>query len=240
MFPICVLPWADGVWSARGGTDLSNTLDEGGLFSDKATDSTKSVTDQINWFEPSHLPDETMNQVLQLYPDDPALGSPYGTGSNLFGLHKEYKQLSSIIGDIGFHSSRRWTMSQNVDNGNPNVWTWQFSRHNPKYGERGTDHASDTAFWLNKVTAADKGTGGRELSEIMASYWVNFANFQDPNGKSGSGSVRNYWPKYGEGDGKRLLNIDGNKETWKLDVIADDFRADGMGYVNDHPDEFNS
>lgn len=48
-----------------------------------------------------------IDALIQLYPDDPAQGSPYGTGSNIFGLGSEYKRAASMAGDIWFHSIRR-------------------------------------------------------------------------------------------------------------------------------------
>ena len=36
------------------------------------------------------------DQVLTLYPEDPSIGSPYGTGDELFGLPPSYKRQASI------------------------------------------------------------------------------------------------------------------------------------------------
>jgi hypothetical protein len=38
--------------------------------------------------------------LLSYYPDNPALGSPYGTGTELFGRAKEYKRAASLVGDL--------------------------------------------------------------------------------------------------------------------------------------------
>lgn len=40
--------------------------------------------------------DNTIDHILTLYPEDPAVGSPYGTGNELFGLPASYKRHSSI------------------------------------------------------------------------------------------------------------------------------------------------
>lgn len=37
-----------------------------------------------------------IDQLLQLYPDIPALGSPYNTGNETFGLGSGYKRAASI------------------------------------------------------------------------------------------------------------------------------------------------
>lgn len=45
--------------------------------------------------------------VLRLYPNDPALGSPFNTGDDTFGLNAEFKRMSAINGDDAFQSLRR-------------------------------------------------------------------------------------------------------------------------------------
>jgi acetylcholinesterase len=37
-----------------------------------------------------------IRQLLKLYPDDPIIGSPYGTGNETFGFDSNYKRLASI------------------------------------------------------------------------------------------------------------------------------------------------
>ena len=38
----------------------------------------------------------TVNKLLALYPDDPALGSPFNTGNQTFGLPSNYKRAAAI------------------------------------------------------------------------------------------------------------------------------------------------
>jgi acetylcholinesterase len=40
--------------------------------------------------------DKVADGILKLYPDDPALGSPYRTGNELFGYAPIYKRTSAI------------------------------------------------------------------------------------------------------------------------------------------------
>lgn len=46
-------------------------------------------------------------EMLVLYPNNPALGSPFNTGDDTFGFNPEYKRASAINGDNAFHSLRR-------------------------------------------------------------------------------------------------------------------------------------
>ena len=38
----------------------------------------------------------TVDRILELYPEDPAVGSPYGTGNELFGLPASFKRHASL------------------------------------------------------------------------------------------------------------------------------------------------
>ena len=40
--------------------------------------------------------DNVVQNILRLYPDIPALGSPFGTGNETFGLSSVYKQAAAI------------------------------------------------------------------------------------------------------------------------------------------------
>ncbi len=48
-----------------------------------------------------------IDKVLAEYPDDPAQGSPFGTGNETFGRSVSWKRAAAIIGDVYFHSTRR-------------------------------------------------------------------------------------------------------------------------------------
>ena len=54
---------------------------------------------------PTFLVDEAA--LLVLYPNDPAQGSPFGTGNETFGLSSEYKRLAAMLGDMSFQAPRR-------------------------------------------------------------------------------------------------------------------------------------
>ncbi|KAJ2932844.1 hypothetical protein H1R20_g4251, partial [Candolleomyces eurysporus] len=46
---------------------------------------------------PGSVLDSVADKILELYPADPAVGSPYGTGDELFGLPASYKRHASLI-----------------------------------------------------------------------------------------------------------------------------------------------
>ena len=54
----------------------------------------------------------TVKRLMALYPENPAEGSPFGTGNETFGLSPAFKQASALIGDIMFQAPRRaWVQS---------------------------------------------------------------------------------------------------------------------------------
>jgi hypothetical protein len=51
-------------------------------------------------FSPPLVPltqlEHAANRILELYPDDPAVGSPFNTGNETFGLSSSFKRASAI------------------------------------------------------------------------------------------------------------------------------------------------
>src|ERR1700742_4161108 len=81
-------------------------LVSGTLFISQSINSTQQIHDAIvSMVSPNLLPNTLENatqQILQLYPDDPALGSPYGTGNDTFGLSSQYKRWAAICKSYTF------------------------------------------------------------------------------------------------------------------------------------------
>ena len=48
-----------------------------------------------------------LKELTVLYPDDLALGSPFGTGNETFGMSSEYKRGAAMLGDMSFQAPRR-------------------------------------------------------------------------------------------------------------------------------------
>ena len=48
-----------------------------------------------------------VEHVISLYSTNPALGSPFGTGNNTFGLDPQYKRYAAVFGDFSFQALRR-------------------------------------------------------------------------------------------------------------------------------------
>ena len=50
---------------------------------------------------------QDIETLFGVYSEDPALGSPFGTGNETFGLDPLYKLTSAVFGDMTFQASRR-------------------------------------------------------------------------------------------------------------------------------------
>ena len=65
------------------------------------------VIDQPFSTSPSAAFQGDVQKLLELYPDIPALGSPFGSGNNTFGAGAEYKRAAAIVDDVAFQGPRR-------------------------------------------------------------------------------------------------------------------------------------
>ena len=74
--------------------------------------------------------DADVTELLKLYPDIPALGSPFGTGNETFGLSSQFKRASALNGDTVFQSQRRSTAQVLGTNGVP-VFAYLFTDPQP-------------------------------------------------------------------------------------------------------------
>lgn len=93
-------------------TNGSLTLSKiGTFFIDQKLNSSSQITQLLSGIcSPSALGAKALGtalqQILHLYPDIPALGAPFGTGNNTFGLSSQFKRASAICERRVSHSDR--------------------------------------------------------------------------------------------------------------------------------------
>ncbi|KAH9816019.1 lipase [Melampsora americana] len=156
---------------------------------------------------------EDIDNVLKLYSEDPASGSPYGTGL-LNTLTPVFKQMASLLGDAQFQAPRRKFLR--ATQANMPVWSYIDKGYKaiPYLGAfHGTD-VPNVFAWLPGPRTTD-----------YQSRWIAFANTMNPNVPG----LPN-WPNYGEE--KLMLQIGalGSEGT-----TTDTYREEAMQYINDHP-----
>ncbi|KAJ7704493.1 esterase 1 [Mycena rosella] len=188
-------------------------MDEGTIFTaNYAFDG--MIIDQIivsNFSPPSTSPSDLQiaaQMIVQLYPNVTALGSPFNTGNETFGLSPQHKRAAAIEGDISFQSQRRlWAQTASAQ-GIP-VFCYLFTEPQtpPSLGVR---HGSEVPFVYG-------GVGPSDLSKTMIDYWVSFATSLDPN--DGLGAPRPLWTAYTP-DNQNLIQLNAANTT----MIPDTYR----------------
>lgn len=187
---------------------IADQEDEGTVFSLAPTNLT--TTADVVWYLNTFLFQTTtvakIQQLVDTYPDEPAAGSPFGTGlSNV--IYPEYKRLAAIIGDTLFTLTRRYFLSQ-VKAKFPSVKTYSCLN---TYGFGtpvvGTNHASDLVQIFGSPVSA--------VSKTIQSYYISFFNKLDPNGVAGLPN----WPLWSQGSAMLNFTADGGSSP-----LTDTFR----------------
>ena len=79
---------------------IGSNLDEGSMFAPQDIDSEDTIRNFLRTtIGPALNPEKNaagIEEILRLYPDVPALGSPFGTGDGVFGLSGHYKRYAAI------------------------------------------------------------------------------------------------------------------------------------------------
>ncbi|KAF5310301.1 hypothetical protein D9611_012082 [Ephemerocybe angulata] len=201
--------------------------DEGTAFASQAPLSDQDIKDMLVL---QHLPavttplelNNTVDKLLELYPDDPALGSPYGTGTELFGLPSSYKRHASLMGDLAFFAPRRqW--NQVAAQAGVKSYAYHFTHPQPGgRPERGVNHGSEIPYVYAQPPVTD--SAGQGISTIMADYWISFTVSLNPN--DGKGVKRPEWPQYTTKN-QVAMQLEGGNTT----AVKDDFRKEQIAYL---------
>ncbi|KZT61798.1 alpha/beta-hydrolase [Calocera cornea HHB12733] len=118
--------------------------DEGTLF--QFTSLNVTTDDEFAQFVKEMFPllnETTLEMLLEAYPEDPALGSPYNTG-DLYALTPENKRIASFYGDTVWNAARRF-FSQIYVNASVPIWSYLFS-HTNVIPYLGAFHSSELPF----------------------------------------------------------------------------------------------
>ncbi|ESK84548.1 extracellular triacylglycerol lipase precursor [Moniliophthora roreri MCA 2997] len=175
--------------------------------------------------------DDAVDTILELYPDIPALGSPFNTGNETFGLSPTFKRLSAIYNDVMFHFPRR-SMTRTLARAGVKAYGYQLSypELNP-LPPLGVVHSTDINYLFGFASLPPSfvpSPSAAQVSEQIIDYWVSFATSLDPN--DGLGSDRPVWPQYTV-DEPVLLQLNGTSTG----PLPDTYRNKQFKFVNSNP-----
>nr|VWO96114.1 Ku70 protein [Ganoderma boninense] len=188
-----------------------NQKDEGTLFS---FDNINITTDDefFNYVQNSFFPNvgsAKIKRLLELYPSDPAAGSPFGTGDN-FAFTPEFKRMAALQGDLLFIAPRR-------------LLTQTFAERQPVFSFLGNEHGVEG---LGVPHASDiQDVFGPPGKGNLQDYLIRFATTLDPNG---DGAVE--WPRYTNKEPSLLTLNDGDPA---VNITQDVFRAEAMAFLTE-------
>lgn len=186
-----------------------------------------------------------VNEVLQVYPNDPAVGIPSFetlggdvTFPQPYGA--EYRRSAAYWGDQVFIAGRRLSAETWAAN-NLTAYSYRFNTVPAGAAwEIGVTHFAEVAFVFNNLNGLgytpnpflDKPESYTELSYLMSNSWASFVYNLDPNDWSGRGrnATQADWPAYTLEDPMNMV-WDANKTSYPE---PDTWRKEGIDWINEH------
>ncbi|KAJ7593991.1 Alpha/Beta hydrolase protein [Mycena floridula] len=180
------------------------------------------------------LDDATVEKLSALYPDDPTIGCPYGTGEERFESQGHmYKRGASIIGDQAIIAGRRAVTQYFAGLANDtrkNVWSYRFDQPTwnnqvefiatvqPVYAT----HFAEICYVFNNPSLSNTNWIGpfvnhSALASSMSRYWASFVYDLDPNYNSAV-----TWPEYSETAENLVFQVDNifaEKDDWRKEAM---------------------
>ena len=152
------------------------------------------------------LPNSVVQDLLSLYPDEPAQGCPYGTGDERFADQgSQYKRGAAIAGDWAIHAGRRQTAEYYARRNNQTsrtVYGYRFNQA-PWNGIQeliatvqpvNVTHYTEIGFVFNNsnpslTTWIGEDPSFHQLSGLMSRSWISFVHNLNPNEHGGKSMI---------------------------------------------------
>ncbi|KAJ7053417.1 extracellular triacylglycerol lipase precursor [Mycena amicta] len=217
------LPFIAGTTLDEGTTFTSPTIGSAAELHALLLDSVVRTSSNISAV-PSVELQNAVDELLKLYPDDPALGSPFNTGNQTFGLSSTFKRASAIRTDLQVVSLRRQLMAV-ASSAGVSAYGYLFTQPQPELPPfLGVTHGSELTYLYGPPS--DQSASSLALSSILVDYWVSFATSLTPN--DGLGTIPR--PKWSAYTSKNQAVIQLNEAN--LTMIPDDFRSAQTEFIN--------
>ncbi|KAJ4366737.1 hypothetical protein N0V95_000066 [Ascochyta clinopodiicola] len=207
---------------------LGTNTDEG--FGVNGVNTDAQAIEQLLTSKRWNVDEEQAQRILELYPNDPSLGEPYGWGNRTwpeYGL--QYKRYQSIATDLTMYAPRR-LLAERMSDYIENVYSyrWDAPKFNTTPSTIGINHFSEIPFVFGntqqQITPLGNSTANLKLSSLVIRMWTSFAYDLDPNGH-GISNV-DPWPQYGNSTSNFVFRNDRSYIEKDID------RAEGVAYIN--------
>ncbi|KAJ7204681.1 esterase 1 [Mycena pura] len=221
---------------------VGSCRDEGTLFTPQNVNSTEPIRERvISHSTPSPSGPEALanaaDRLLELYPDIAALGAPFGTGNETFGLDPQYKRWAALWGDFSLEAHTRELRHLVSSLGDMPLYGYQFADADVQFpfigqapGSLGVNHATDLpyVFGSGATQVGDLSTPSAEtLSTQMMDYWISFVVTTNPN--DGKGIKRPHWVGYTAAN-RVVMQLNGTTSK----IIPDTWREERIGFISKH------
>ncbi|THH16328.1 hypothetical protein EW146_g4291 [Bondarzewia mesenterica] len=165
----------------------------------------------------------SLPNILQLYPDDPSLYSPF-IANDTFPYGKEFKRAASVVGDAAFLAPLRHFAHAAAKFGMP-VFAYRFSAPDSVTNiSLGVTHGAELPFIFGSLI--NPSPSSVQLSTAMENYWISFASDLIPRDYKDGHECS--WPLYSEGNGTVLEILGG--EVF-VQPISDTFRMQQTTFI---------
>ncbi|KAE8375478.1 Alpha/Beta hydrolase protein [Aspergillus bertholletiae] len=194
---------------------LGTNTDEGTSFGTTGTNTDEECIEQLISSKRWVINREQAAKLLTFYPNDPALGCPYGWGNTTWpNLGLMYKRYESMAGDLTMVGPRR-LLAQNMAD------------------TIGVGHFAEIPFVfanpVQNITALGDDPNRLELGNLAARMWTSFIVDLDPNGHNVANIPR--WPQYSQEASNFVFRLPRDSSYTEVD----NYRAEGINYINSIP-----
>jgi carboxylesterase type B len=166
-----------------------------------------------------------VDKLLELYPNDPTLGSPYNTGNVTFpALGVQYKRMAAMTGDYSMTAGTRFNAQTSVAH-KRKVWAYRFDMQPPSNKiSTGVTHGIelDLPFRLPETKYTTEQV---KVGQFMSRSFISFVADLDPN-HTGLKSFPS-WPSYKNG-AKNMVFAN------KTHLEKDNYREAAIEFINTH------
>ncbi|KAF5860819.1 hypothetical protein ETB97_001039 [Aspergillus alliaceus] len=210
---------------------LGTNTDEGTSFGTTGTDTDEECIEQLISSKRWVLNREQATKLLTLYPNDPAVGCPYGWGNTTWPkLGLMYKRYESMAGDLNMVGPRR-LLAQTMAKYEKQVYSyrWDVPALNTS-STIGVGHFAEIPFVfanpVQNITKLGDNPGRLELANLVARMWTSFVTVLDPNGHDVANIPQ--WLQYSQEASNFVFRLPKDESY----IEADTYRADGIDYIN--------